>query len=85
MGSATVRRVANEFWGTWESSRFKVDEFLDAGDHVVTPFTNLIRGRDGIEVQTRGTWTWTILDGAITRLVLYQERTEALEAVGLSK
>ncbi|MEA2348576.1 MAG: hypothetical protein QOG62_2363 [Thermoleophilaceae bacterium] len=84
-GLSDVRRVADEFWGTWESSRFEVDEFLDAGNHVVTPFTNLIKGREAIEVQTRGAWAWTIVDGAVTRLCLYQERVEALEAVGLSE
>jgi hypothetical protein len=31
------------------------------------------------------TWTWTIRDGNIKRLCMYQERQEALEAVGLSE
>ena len=39
-----------EFAGTWESVRLGPDEFIDAGEHVVTPFTNQFRGRDGIEV-----------------------------------
>jgi ketosteroid isomerase-like protein len=52
---------------------------------VVTPFTNHLRGRDGIEVQARAVFLWTIRDGAIARMCLYQERREALEAVGLSE
>jgi hypothetical protein len=50
---------------------------------VVTPFTNHLLGRDGIELQARGIWLWTIRAGVVVRLCLYQERKEALEAAGL--
>jgi hypothetical protein len=36
-----------------------------------------------IELQARGIWLWTIRDGVVVRLCLYQERKEALEAAGL--
>ena len=42
-------------------------------------------GRDGIEVGSRPTLVWTIRDGAIERVSMYQERQDALEAVGLSE
>ena len=77
------RRLLDEFTGTWDSFRLGVDEYIDAGEHVVTPFTNRLSGRDGIELQARGTWVWTIRDGTIVRACLYQERDEALQAVGL--
>jgi ketosteroid isomerase-like protein len=77
------RRLAEEFASSWESVRYETDEFIEAGEHVVTPFTTHLRGRDGIEVQARATWIWTIRDGAIVRLSLYQELEEALEAAGL--
>ena len=48
------------------------------------PFTNRLRGRDGIEVQARGTWLCTIRDGLIVRICLYQGREEAPEAAALS-
>jgi ketosteroid isomerase-like protein len=51
----------------------------------MTPFTNQLLGRDGIDLQARGTWLWTIRDGVVVRLCLYQERQEALEAAGLSE
>jgi hypothetical protein len=38
----------------------------------------------GIEVVSRPTTVWTIHDGAIGRISMYQERQDALEAVGLS-
>jgi ketosteroid isomerase-like protein len=78
-------RVWEEFAGAWESVRYEADEFIESGEHVVTPFTNYLRGRDGIEVQARAAFVWTIRDGTIARLSFYQERAEALEAVGLSE
>ena len=79
------RRFVEEFTGSWESVRYEADDFIAAGEHVVTPFTNHLRGRDGIELQARGIWLWTLRDGAIVRCCLYQELEEALEAVGLAK
>ena len=73
------------FTDSWESFTIGADELIDAGDDVVMPFTNVARGRDGIEVQARGVWVWTIRDGSIVRACLYQERQEALEAAGLAE
>ena len=79
------RRLSEEFAKSWESVRYEADAFIEAGEHVVTPFTNRLLGRDGVEVQARGTWLWTIRDGVITRLCLYQELQDALGAAGLSE
>jgi ketosteroid isomerase-like protein len=79
------RRLSEEFAEGWVSVRYEVDEYLDAGEHVVTPFTNRLLGRDGIDVQARGIWLWTIRDGVVVRLRLYQVRQDALEAAGLSE
>lgn len=84
-GPDQFRRFAAEFAGAWESVRYEADEFIEAGDLVVVPLTTHMRGRDGIEVSARATWVHTIRDGAIQRTVMYQEREEALEAVGLSE
>jgi ketosteroid isomerase-like protein len=78
-----MRGWFKEFDESWESSRIEVDEFIEAGEHVVTPNTIYVQGRDGIEVQARGPFVWTIRDGSITRLCFYQERQEAIEAAGL--
>jgi ketosteroid isomerase-like protein len=80
-----VRPLLEEFAESWEAPlRFEAtDEFIEAGEHVVLPWTMYVRGRDGIEVPSRVTWVWTIRDGAIVRMCMYQERQEALEAVGL--
>ena len=60
-------------------------EFIEAGDLVVVPPTTHGKGRDGIEVVSRATFVWTIRNGAIERVSMYQERQDALEAVGLSE
>ena len=78
------RTLSDEFSATWESARWEPGEVVDAGEHVVVPFTNRLIGRDGIEVEARGVWAWTIRDGAATRLCLYQSRDEALADLGLS-
>jgi ketosteroid isomerase-like protein len=80
-----MRGYFREFVEAWESLRLQVDEFIEARDHVVMPNTLHARGRDGVEVQAHGAWVWTIRDGSITRLCFYQERQDALEAVGVSE
>ncbi len=77
-----LRRIVEEFADSWESSRYEIDELIDAGEQVVTIWTNHLRGRDGIELQARGSFVWTIRDGVIVRCCLYQERDEAVEAAG---
>ena len=80
-----VRRFFDDFAETFESTRIEPHEFVEVGEHVVVPQTGYIRGRDGIEAAARITLVWTIRDGAIVRISMYQERQEALEAVGLSE
>ena len=82
---AQFRRLTESFAENWESARYEADELIDAGHHVVMPFTNRLRGRDGIEVQARGIWLGTIRDGLIVRICLYQDKREALQAAGLSE
>ena len=77
------RDLLATFTDSWESFTIGADDLIDAGEHVVMPFTNRAQGRAGIEVQARGVWIWTIRDGSIVRACLYQELQDALEAAGL--
>ena len=83
-GLDQMRRRLKDFGEDWESVRFEPDEFIEAGENVVVPWTQHYVGRDGIEVRARTTHVFTISHGAIVRQCMYQERQEALEAVGLS-
>jgi ketosteroid isomerase-like protein len=84
-GLDQVRRFLEELTGYWESVRNEPHEFIEAGDLVVVPMTGHVRGRDGIEVTASPTIVWTIRDGAIERVSMYQEKEDALESVGLSE
>ena len=85
-GLDQMQHFWDEFAGLWESLRIEADEFIEAGEHVVTPLTNQFRGREGIQVQARPVFVWTIRDGARScGSAMYQERKDALEAVGLSE
>lgn len=73
------------FWSTFEDVQVEMHGFTEVGSEVVVPNTAHIRGRQGIEVVARSTFVFTVENGQITRLRLFQERAEALEAVGLSE
>ena len=84
-GLDQFRRVVEEFRETWESTRQEPHEFIEAGDLVVMDSTMHVKARGGIEVVSSAAFVWTIRNGAIERVTMYQERQDALEAVGLSE
>jgi ketosteroid isomerase-like protein len=75
----------NEFYSTFESAHIETQGFTDAGSQVVVSITARFRGREGIEVTATSASVYTVENGQITRLRMFQERAEALEAVGLSE
>ena len=80
-----ARDFFKELSEIWESFQVQIDKTIPIGDHVVVPHTTHIRGRDGIEAQARTTWLFTIHNGKIERVCLYQDKDEALEAAGLQE
>jgi ketosteroid isomerase-like protein len=84
-GREDIPRFQDTFLGHWESVRWEPEEFIEADDQVITPFRTYIRGRDGIEVETRNAWLWSFRDRRIARITFFQDRREALEAAGLSE
>ncbi len=63
-------------------SRFEPVEFVDAGNHVVA--IGRIRGRaksTGREFDVRGIHVWTIQDQTATRLEVYVDTPQLLEAL----
>ena len=73
----------NEFYSTFEEARIEAQGFTEAGSEVVVSLTARFRGREGIEVTARSASVYAVENGQITRLRMFQERAEALEAVGL--
>jgi ketosteroid isomerase-like protein len=73
----------DEFWSTFEDSQLEIHNFTETGSEVVVWNTAHMWGRDGIEVTARSALVFTVKKGEITRLRLFQEQAEALEAIGL--
>jgi ketosteroid isomerase-like protein len=71
------------FWSTFEDVQLETHDFIQAGSEVVVPNTAHMRGREGIEVSARTALVFTVENGQITCLRLFDEQDEALEAVGL--
>jgi ketosteroid isomerase-like protein len=73
------------FWSTFTDVQIEVHSLTEAGSEVVVSNTAHMRGRDGIEAVARSALVNTVENGQITRLRMFQEPAEALEAAGLSE
>jgi ketosteroid isomerase-like protein len=86
-GRAAIRNLLADYFETWESVRLEPEDFIEVDeDRVVVPFRLHARGEgSGAEVEAQMTQVWTVRDGKAVRVAAYNDRTEALEAVGLSE
>ena len=82
-GREGVRRFLSDSWEYWDAIEMVPEDTVEAGDEVVVQVHVRLRGRDGIEVEARGPHVQTWSDGQLIRYRLFQERAEALAAVGL--
>jgi ketosteroid isomerase-like protein len=73
------------FWSTFEDVQLENYGWAETDSEVVYSQTAHMRGREAIEVTARSTQVFTLENGQITCLRLFQERAEALEAAGLSE
>jgi ketosteroid isomerase-like protein len=82
-GLAQFTAMLREAWGEW---RLEPDRFLDAGDRVVV-FARVVGkgGASGAPFELETTHVWAIRDGRATSAHAYRDRSEALEAAGLSE
>ena len=69
---------------TFESVVVEPEEFIEAGDFVVFANTSRFRGRDGIETLARSGFLYELRAGLVTRICLYPEMGDALDAAGVS-
>jgi len=80
-GFMRFRREVAEAWDRFELS---IEELLEAGNRVVVFVRSIGRGKaSGVEVSFRSAWLVTVSGRKITRLTLYRDRDEALDAAGL--
>ena len=86
-GHDGVRTFWRTWFSAWEKASFEYEEFIDAGDSVVTILSQHVRGRaSGIELDWESyAQVWTIRDGQVARVEFFATRAEALQAAGLSE
>ena len=79
-GADGIAGFLREQWSSFEEFVIEPREFIDRGRHVVVPLTLRARGRQGIAVSTDNTQVYTVEDGRVARVTMYQETDEALAA-----
>ena len=82
-GYQAVRGFWNTFLEVFDPIIISPEEFIECGEYVVVPNRTRLWGRDGIKVEARYVAVVTLGNGSILEWRLYQERAEALEAVGI--
>jgi ketosteroid isomerase-like protein len=86
-GRNAVREVMEELQAAFEELDFIPEAIVDAGDdHVLVLVRAHGRGRaSGMTMDNHIAHLWTFRDGKAMRLVVYEEQSEALKAVGLEE
>ena len=75
--------MLGDTWGKW---RVEPERFLDAGDRVVV-FVRIFAegGASGLPIEVETAHVWTIRGARASSMHSYRDRSEALEAAGLSE
>jgi uncharacterized protein len=82
-GPEGAKQFLAEWSDAWDDWKLEVEDYVDAGEHVVTIITQ--RGRSkatGIPVEMSFAQVWTFRDGQAIRMQMYANPDEALETVG---
>ena len=82
-GHEGVRKFWEEAVSAFGTVDLDVDEVIDAGDRVVALIREHEIGRtSGVPVDTRHVAVWTLADGKVVRMQIFDDREQALKAVG---
>ena len=83
-GPAGVVKEAKRWDEMWSDYRFEVEGLVDAGDRVVLLYHQVGKAKEsGVEVSERAGWVYTLREGKITRVEMFQDREAALRAAGV--
>jgi ketosteroid isomerase-like protein len=82
-GIDAVLGLYADAFDAWEEIIVEPDCLRDAGESVVVPNVGRVRGREGIEVLARSAVVFTVRRRKVSRVCLYQEMEQALQAVGV--
>jgi ketosteroid isomerase-like protein len=85
-GVEGARAFLGEWTGAWEHWVLEVDSFHDAGDKVVALVHQHGRSKAaGMPVEMHFAQVWTLREGKQSRMDMYSDPAEALEAAGVSR
>ena len=86
-GRAAFTDVLRNLEKAFEELRWEIEKLMELPDGRVLVFVRArARGRgSGVETDARIAHVWTFRDGKAVRMDVFDERAEALEAVGLSE
>jgi ketosteroid isomerase-like protein len=83
-GPEGAQSFIDEWSGAWDDWELEVDALHDAGERVVALIHQRGRSKaNGLPVDMSFAQVWTIKDGKQTRMDMYSDCIEALEAAGL--
>ena len=85
-GHEGVRQFWRESLSAFGEFNFEVEELIDAGDQVLAVIREREVGRaSGAPVETTHLAVYTLADGKVIQMQLFDDRQQALEAAGLSE
>jgi len=85
-GLAGVVEEAQRWERMWTDYRFEVEDLVDAGDKVVLLYHQSGRSKtSGVELEERAGWVYTLREGKIARVEMFQDRELAFRAAGLEQ
>ena len=83
-GHEGVRQFWRDALSVFGEVDFDVEELVDAGNHVLAVIREHEVGRaSGVPVEMLHTAVWTLADGKVTKMQVFDDRQQALEAAGL--
>jgi ketosteroid isomerase-like protein len=83
-GPAGVVEEAKRWEEMWSEYSFEVEKLVDSGDKVVLLYHQVGKAKgSGVEVEERAGWVYTLREGRIARVEMFQDRESALGAAGV--
>jgi uncharacterized protein len=81
-----VRAFNRDVLEVWDEFDWDVEEWIDAGDQVIAVMHARARGKmSGVTVERSEAHLWTLREGKLQRLRVFQTKDEAREAAGLEE
>jgi ketosteroid isomerase-like protein len=79
-----VRAFFRDWLEVWDEIDWEAEEWIDVGEHVVALLHVSGRGKlSGVTVERREAHLWTLREGKLLRLRVFETKDEAVEAAGL--